>query len=54
MSLLNQLSIKDIKPQYELAEKDVKVIMRKTLKAGSYKTWRKRIKNSCSRREYPK
>jgi uncharacterized protein (TIGR03643 family) len=54
MALSDHVSFKNIKTQYELAEKDVKVLMRKNLKAGSYKAWRKRIKDFGSRREHYK
>jgi uncharacterized protein (TIGR03643 family) len=54
MALSDHVSFKNIKTQYELAEKDVKVLMRKNLKVGSYKAWRKRIKEFGSRREHYK
>ncbi|MFB1024111.1 MAG: DUF2805 domain-containing protein, partial [Octadecabacter sp.] len=37
--------------EYGLGEKDVKSLMRNTLKAGSYKTWRKRVRDFGDRRE---
>ncbi len=54
MALSDQISFKNIKLQYGLAEKDVKVLMRTNLKAGSYKAWRKRIRDFGSRREHYK
>ena len=53
-ALSDHVSFKNIKTQYELAEKDVKVLMRKNLKAGSYKAWRKRIRDFGSRRQHYK
>ena len=37
--------------EYDLSEQDVKTLMRENLKAGSYKAWRKRVKDFSSRRE---
>ena len=54
MALSDQISFKNIKLQYGLAEKDVKVLMRTNLKAGSYRAWRKRIRDFGSRREHYK
>ena len=54
MALSDQISFENIKLQYGLAEKDVKVLMRTNLKAGSYRAWRKRIRDFGSRREHYK
>ena len=54
MALSDQISFENIKLQCGLAEKDVKVLMRTNLKAGSYRAWRKRIRDFGSRREHYK
>ena len=54
MALSDHVSFSDIRNQYGLAEKDVKKLMRSNLKTGSYQTWRKRIRDFGSRREYYK
>lgn len=54
MALSDHLPFKDINTQYGFAEKDVKVLMRKNLKVGSYKAWRKRVRDFGSRREHYK
>ena len=53
-ALSDHVSFNDIRNQYGLAEKDVKKLMRSNLKTGSYQTWRKRIRDFGSRREYYK
>jgi len=40
MALSDHVSFGDIKEQYGLSEKQVKGLMRATLKTGSYKAWR--------------
>lgn len=54
MALSDHVSFTDIKNQYGLAEKNVKALMKSNLKNGSYKAWRKRVRNFGSRREYYK
>ena len=54
MALSDHVSFTDIKNQYGLAEKNVKALMKSNLKTGSYKVWRKRVRNFGSRREYYK
>ncbi|MDA8699613.1 TIGR03643 family protein [Amylibacter sp.] len=54
MALSDHVSFTDIKNQYGLAEKNVKALMKSNLKTGSYKAWRKRVRNFGSRREYYK
>ena len=51
MALSDHVSFADIRREYGLAEKDVKQLMRQTLKSGSYKAWRKRVRAFGSRRE---
>jgi uncharacterized protein (TIGR03643 family) len=54
MALSDHIPFSDIKNQYGLAEKDVKTLMRTNLKTGSYKAWRKRVRDFGSRREHYK
>ncbi len=51
MPLSDHVSFATIQAEYGLGEKDVKALMRDTLKAGSYKTWRKRVRDFGDRRE---
>jgi uncharacterized protein (TIGR03643 family) len=51
MALSDHVSFATIQAEYGLGEKDVKALMRDTLKAGSYKTWRKRVRDFGDRRE---
>ena len=50
MALSDHVSFGDIKEQYGLSEKQVKGLMRATLKTGSYKAWRKRARTFGDRR----
>ena len=54
MALSDQTSFSDIQLQYGLKEDQVKELMRKHLKKGSYRSWRKRVKTFSDRREYYK
>ena len=54
MALSDQTSFSDIQLQYGLREDQVKELMRKHLKKGSYRSWRKRVKTFSDRREYYK
>ena len=54
MALSDQTSFSDIQLQYGLREDQVKELMRKNLKKGSYRSWRKRVKTFSYRREYYK
>ena len=54
MALSDHISFKQIEIQYGIKEKDVKQLMRENLKEGSYKAWRKRVRQFASRREYYK
>ena len=51
MALSDHVSFADIKREYGLGEKQVKALMRDTLKPGSYRAWRKRIRDFGDRRE---
>ena len=50
MALSDHTSFKQIEHQYGMKEKDVKKLMRKNLKEGSYKAWRKRVRVFSDRR----
>ena len=54
MALSDHISFKQIEIQYGIKEKDVKQLLRENLKEGSYKAWRKRVRQFTSRREYYK
>lgn len=54
MALSDHVSFQDIQKLYGLREKDVKTLMRASLKAGSYKAWRRRVREFSDRREYYK
>ena len=54
MALSDHVSFVNIKSQHNLSEKEVKLLMRRELKVGSYKAWRKRINQMGSRREFYK
>lgn len=51
MALSDHIRFEDIRREYGLAEKDVKALMRQNLKPGSYRTWRKRVRDFGTRRE---
>lgn len=50
MALSDHVSFADIEREYGLAETQVKALMRETLKPGSYKAWRKRVRAFGDRR----
>lgn len=50
MALSDHVSFADIEREYGLPEKQVKALMRDTLKPGSYKAWRKRVRSFGERR----
>ena len=54
MALSDHVSFNQIQKQYGLREDEVKKIMKTNLKVGSYKAWRKRVREFSSRREYYK
>ena len=54
MALSDHTSFSDIQLQYGLKEDQVKELMRKNLKKGSYRSWRKRVKSFSDRREFYK
>ena len=50
MALSDHVSFADIEREYGISEKHVKTLMRDTLKTGSYKAWRKRVREFADRR----
>ena len=54
MALSDHISFVEIQLEYGLNEKEVKALMRDTLKTGSYRAWRKRIRSFGDRREHYK
>ena len=51
MALSDHVSFADIEREYGIGDKQVKALMRKNLKTGSYRTWRKRVRDFGERRE---
>ena len=51
MALSDHVSFATIQTEYGMREKDVKALMRETLKGGSYRAWRKRVRDFSDRRE---
>ncbi|MFN3171426.1 MAG: DUF2805 domain-containing protein [Hyphomicrobiales bacterium] len=54
MALSDHVSFTDIEREYGVGEKQVKALMRDTLKTGSYKAWRKRVRQFGDRRAHYK
>lgn len=51
MALSDHISFATIRTEYGIGEKDVQTLMRRVLKPGSYKAWRKRVRAFSGRRE---
>jgi len=51
MALSDHVSFSDIEREYGLGEQAVKALMRDSLKPGSYRAWRKRVRQFSDRRE---
>ncbi|MFT5064723.1 MAG: hypothetical protein ACJAXK_002524 [Yoonia sp.] len=51
MALSDHVSFSDIEREYGISDKQVKTLMRENLKTGSYRTWRKRVRDFGDRRE---
>ena len=51
MALSDHVSFADIKGEYGLGDKQVKSLMRESLKPGSYRSWRRRVRAFGDRRE---
>ncbi|GIT89387.1 DUF2805 domain-containing protein [Roseobacter sp. OBYS 0001] len=54
MALSDHVSFADIEQDFGLDDKAVKALMRDTLKPGSYKSWRKRVRDFADRRAHYK
>jgi uncharacterized protein (TIGR03643 family) len=54
MALSDHVSFADIRREYGISEKDVKALMRDNLKSGSYRAWRKRVRDFSDRRAHYK
>ena len=54
MALSDHVSFRDIQKQYGLREKEVRTLMRASLKASSYKAWRRRVRAFSDRRKHYK
>lgn len=54
MALSDHTTFKQIENLYGLKEKQVKQLMRKHLKRGSYESWRRRVRTFSDRREHYK
>ena len=50
MALSDQTSFAQIKSIYGLRDKEVKMLMRRHLKRGSYEAWRRRVRTFSDRR----
>ena len=50
MALSDHVSFANIEREYGIGEKHVKTLMRDTLKIGSYRAWRKRVRDFGDRR----
>ena len=51
MALSDHVSFNDIQTEYGISDKQVKTLMRDTLKSSNYKTWRKRVRDFGDRRK---
>ena len=51
MALSDHITFDQIKNLFGIGEKDVKKLMRTSLKEGSYKAWRKRVRIFSDRRQ---
>jgi uncharacterized protein (TIGR03643 family) len=54
MALSDQVSFTTITAQHGVSPDQIKAIMRGNLKPGSYKAWRKRVRDFGDRREHYK
>ena len=54
MALSDHISFATIKQQHGVSADEVKALMRSTLKPGSYRAWRKRVRDFGDRREHYK
>jgi uncharacterized protein (TIGR03643 family) len=54
MALSDHVSFMTISAQHSVSPDQIKAIMRSNLKPGSYKAWRKRVRDFGDRREHYK
>lgn len=54
MALSDHISFTQISAQHKVTPDQIKAIMRTQLKPGSYRAWRKRVRDFGDRREYYK
>lgn len=54
MALSDHVSFQDIRREYGIGEKEVKALMRENMKTGSYRAWRKRVRDFGDRRAHYK
>lgn len=54
MALSDHMPFAVIESEFDLKESEVKELMRSNLKAGSYRAWRKRVREFSDRREHYK
>ena len=54
MALSDHVSFSTISAQHDVTPDQIKSIMRSNLKPGSYKAWRKRVRDFGDRREHYK
>lgn len=54
MALSDDVPFATIEMEYGLSESEVKTLMRSELKSGSYRAWRKRIRDFGDRRKHYK
>lgn len=54
MALSDHISFTQISEQHQVTPDEIKVIMRDQLKPGSYRAWRKRVRDFGDRREHYK
>ena len=54
MALSDHIGFTQISAQHKVTPDEIKVIMRTQLKPGSYRAWRKRVRDFGDRREHYK
>jgi uncharacterized protein (TIGR03643 family) len=54
MALSDHISFNQISDQHDVTADEIKAIMRGHLKPGSYRAWRKRVRDFSDRREHYK
>ena len=54
MALSDHINFTQISAQHKVTPDEIKIIMRTQLKPGSYRAWRKRVRDFGDRREHYK